>query len=101
MKEVKQKLILHKLDGTDEFYEIKHLYADLDKHFEENNRNIGYHIQLGTDEEALKFEEVDGIVAHEIPENLPDIEVQEVEEDITDNDIMIDYGIINEEMEVE
>ena len=35
MKEVKQKLILHKLDGTDEFYEIKHLYADLDKHFEE------------------------------------------------------------------
>ena len=40
MKEVKQKLILHKLDGTDYFYEIKHLYADLDKHFEENNRKL-------------------------------------------------------------
>ena len=90
MKEVKQKLILHKLDGTDELYEIKHLYADLHKHFEENNRNIGYPIQLGTDEEALKFEEVDGIVAHEIPENLLDIEVQEVEEEDTDNEIILE-----------
>ena len=38
----------------------------------------------------LKFEEVDGIVAHEIPENLPDIEVQEVEEDITDDEIILE-----------
>lgn len=100
MKEVKQKLILHKLDGTDEIYEIKHLYADLDKHFEENNRNIGYHIQLGTDEEALNFKEVSGIIEHIIPESLPDVEVQEVEEEQEDNTI-IDDGIIDDEMEVE
>lgn len=100
MKEVKQKLILHKLDGTDEFYEIKHLYADLDKHFEENDRNIGYHIQLGTDEEALNFKEVSGIIGHIIPELLSDVEVQEIEEEQKD-DIIIDDVIIDEKMKGE
>ena len=87
-----QSIITHRLDGTTDTATKEHLYAT-HGHFQEG----GWHIELGTGADSSTFHEVDDGTIHDVPATLPDIEIQEEEQDNSDEPATIeDYeAVIN------
>lgn len=82
MKILQQRFIRY--DGSD-FY-VTHLYSEVG-HFERNNLPSGIHIELGTNDIASNYTEIDDGIHREVPESLPDIILPEPEdEEATEED---------------
>lgn len=77
MKTLTQKIIQD--DGTE--YEVVHIYAEsgyfVDKSKKKKDRSdVGWHIQLGTNDSADNYTEVpDENEVHAVPDSLPDLHV--------------------------
>lgn len=79
-----QKLELTKLDKTKEVINIVHIFADDFKHFEQNGKKLGWHIQLGSVDSEDNYIEVDGGEKHDIPTKLETLYVEETKEEFVE-----------------
>lgn len=87
MKTLQQKYLNY--DGTAAFT-VTHIYSERG-HFERNGHACGWHIQLGTNDRADNYTEVEDGSTHEVPASLPDIILPEPEPDPAEEATVSDY----------